>query len=163
MAEGEPEARSSRFDAPREGERVLVSACLLGCRCRYNAEIRRNAEICSWPESQRVAVCPEELGGLPTPRPPAAIDPEADGAAVLDGRARVTTDRGEDVTSAFVRGAERALEIALSAGCRRAFLKSRSPSCGHGELSGRAARANGVFSELVSRQGLQVTPVDFDG
>ena len=156
-------SRSQPFAAPTEGERVLVSACLLGGRCRYDAEVRRNAEVSSWPEERRVAVCPEELGGLGTPRPPASIDAGAAGGDVLEGRAKVTTDVGTDVSREFVRGAERALELGLAAGCRRAFLKSRSPSCGYRELSGRLEAANGVFSELLERQGFEITAVDFDG
>lgn len=151
-----------RFEPPAKGERVVVSACLLGCQCRYNAEIRKNAEICSWPSGRVVPVCPEELGGLPTPRPAAEIEPGADGGDVLAGRAKVFTESGEDVTGPFVAGARASLEVALSKGCRRAFLKSRSPSCGFGELSGRSQPANGIFSELMRQQGLAITPVDFD-
>jgi len=94
-----------------------------------------------------IPVCPEQLGGLPTPRPPAEIL-GGDGADVLSGTARVINLRGEEVTEAFMRGAEEVLRLARLLGVRRAFLKAKSPSCGLEPL--------GVTAALLLREGLEL-------
>ena len=103
-------------------ERVLVSACLLGLRCRHDAlpldPLRLPEGLCPVP------LCPEQLGGLPTPRPPAQMV-GGDGVAVLEGRARVVDQRGEDVTEAFLRGAEEAVKVARLPG--GPFSRRRAP------------------------------------
>jgi uncharacterized protein YbbK (DUF523 family) len=76
-----------------------------------------------------IPICPEQLGGLPTPRPPSTIV-NGDGEEVLRGRARVINDRGEDVTGAFLKGARESLALAKLTGAQKAFLKGKSPSCG---------------------------------
>jgi uncharacterized protein YbbK (DUF523 family) len=144
---------------------VFVSACLLGERCRYDArplvppeELRRLVAA-----GRAVAFCPEEAGGLATPREPAAIEGGARGEDVLAGRARVVTASGRDVTREYVRGAELALAAARAAGCRRAYLKSRSPSCAAGDLPvlGRGeAPADGVTAALFRRAGIEVISLD---
>ncbi len=112
------------------GEPILVSACLFGLCTRYDGASKEDPTILSLlPEARFIPVCPEQLGGLPTPRPPAEII-GGDGLAVLEGRARVINQQGEDVTQAFIKGAEEALRLAKLFGVRRAILKSRSPSCG---------------------------------
>ncbi len=105
-------------------------------------------------------VCPEEDGGLGTPRPPAEIV-GGDGHAVLEGRARVLTRSGRDVTDAYVRGAEIALEAARREGAETAILKARSPSCGKGciydgTFSRTAASGDGVTAALLARDGITV-------
>ena len=146
-----------------ETEPIVVSACLLGHRCRYNGVVKRSRLTIA--DANFVPVCPEVLGGLPTPRPAADIE-SGDGADVLDGRARVVTvEDGIDVTEAFVRGAVDALRIACKSGARRAVLKTRSPSCGCGELSrgdGGLTPGNGVFAELLLRSGFTVDGAEFD-
>ena len=150
--------------SPRE--KVLVSACLLGCDCRYNAEVRTNDALLAELESgavELVPVCPEVAGGLPTPRPAADII-DGDGGDVLEGRARVVDAEGHDVTDAFLAGARAALEAARSSGARRAILKSRSPSCGIHTLStmnGGSRPGNGVTAELLRRAGLLVESAGF--
>lgn len=109
---------------------ILVSACLAGLRTRYDNKIvdhpqcREVLEGCIW-----IPVCPEQLGGLPTPRCPADIV-GGDGTDVLEGRARVLCDDGSDLTGHFIRGAEMVLEIASRLEVDKVFLKARSPSCG---------------------------------
>ncbi len=130
-------------------EPLLVSACLLGLATRYDGQILYEPLT----ESLRkryllVPVCPEQLGGLPTPRPAAEII-EGDGLAVLSGKARVVNLRGEDVTEAFLRGAREVLRVARFLGIRRAVLKARSPSCG---LSPKV----GVTAALLLSEGLEV-------
>ena len=107
-----------------------------------------------------VPVCPEQLGGLPTPRPPAEIV-GGDGADVLDGAASVITVDGEDKTSEFLDGAHQTLEIATSQNATHAVLKSRSPSCGCGQIydgtfTGKLSDGDGVTAALLRRHGIQV-------
>jgi uncharacterized protein YbbK (DUF523 family) len=106
-------------------------------------------------------VCPEELGGLPTPRPAAEIT-GGDGEAVLDGRAGLLWPDGTEVTAAFLRGAEFAVEIARRRDIRLAVLKSRSPSCGAGttHIDGAAAPGLGVTAAALRRAGIRIVEVD---
>lgn len=127
----------------------LVSGCLLGLVCRYDGRVKE------YPECRRelvgkvyVPVCPEQLGGLSTPREPADLV-GGDGAAVLAGLARVVTRSGVDVTANFVRGAEQVLRIARELQVSGVLLKSGSPSCG-------AGRVLGVTAALLRREGFAV-------
>ena len=125
---------------------VIASACLVGCKCRYDGgDCLDEALRARWDRGELFAVCPEQLGGLPTPRPPAEIE-SGSGEAVLGGKARVLRENGEDVTEAFIVGAKRTLEIARAVGAREAIFKQRSPSCGCGQLTreGCTVEGNGV-------------------
>jgi uncharacterized protein YbbK (DUF523 family) len=117
-------------DAPEEP--VLVSACLLGRRCRYDGRHNQD-QVLEEDLAERglraVPFCPEEHGQLGTPRPAAWIE-ERGAAAVVAGEARVVDERGRDVTPQFLAGAEGAVARCAELGIRRAFLKERSPSCG---------------------------------
>jgi uncharacterized protein YbbK (DUF523 family) len=151
------------MDEPRD-EPVLVSACLLGRTCRYDG--RHNEDDVLQRElsargERAVPFCPEEHGGLGTPRPAAWIE-GAGAAAVVDGDDRVVTGAGADVTAAFLRGARGALEACQSHGIRRAFLKERSPSCGvaHTHVANELVRGPGVTAELLARHGVEVTGVE---
>jgi len=111
-----------------------------------------------------VTICPEIAGGLPIPRPPAEIV-GGDGDDVLDGRARVVTVAGEDVTEAYLRGAECTLAAARRHGITTAILKQRSPSCGStciydGTHSGRLRAGAGVTAALLRQNGVTVWPED---
>jgi uncharacterized protein YbbK (DUF523 family) len=108
-------------------ESVLVSACLLGVSCRYDGSHAWCPEVFDelW-RSHFIPVCPEQLGGLGTPRPPAVLD-GGGGADVLEGKARVLTGEGEDVTPAFLKGAEEVLRLARLAKAKKAILKDRRP------------------------------------
>jgi uncharacterized protein YbbK (DUF523 family) len=148
--------------APREP--VLVSACLLGRECRYDGRAnpdgplrRRLAEE----GLEAVPFCPEEEGGLGTPRPPAWIEC-LDAGAVLDGEARVLTEAGADATQGFLAGARGALQRCRESGIRRAFLKERSPSCGvcSTHVAGECVTGRGVTAELLSREGIAVEGIE---
>lgn len=107
-----------------------------------------------------VLVCPEEDGGLGTPRPAAEIV-GGDGHDVIEGRARVVTKAGDDVTDAYLAGARRALEAAQETGVTRAILKSRSPSCGRGLIyDGSFSRSlqvgDGVTAALLASHGIEI-------
>ena len=132
-------------------EKLLVSACLLGENCRYSGGNNYSPAVAALGERyELIPVCPEVLGGLPTPRPPAERTGE-----------RVMGRDGTDVTAAFRLGAERALETALAQGITRAVLKERSPSCGSGQIydgafTGRVIPGQGVTAELLSARGVAV-------
>jgi len=97
--------------------------------CRYDGGTRPNPDVISrLSELQIIPICPEQLGGLPTPRPPCHIE-GGKGADVLAGRARVRNESGIDRTAEYLRGAKEAVKIAKLFGATRAFLRSRSPSC----------------------------------
>jgi uncharacterized protein YbbK (DUF523 family) len=148
------------MEKPSPDEPLLVSACLLGQRCRYDGQskqcqaVGRLVEEWTAAGGRVVGVCPEELGGLPTPRPPADLR-GGDGHGVLDGTATVRRVDGDvDVTDPFLRGAKRALELARSAA--QAVLKSRSPSCGvdQTQIEGSLRPGDGVFAALLRRRGV---------
>lgn len=138
---------------------ILVSACLLGLCARYDGghnlcppllELAR-AGLC-------LPVCPEQLGGLPTPREPAEIT-GGSGDDVLAGRARVLGKTGTDLTAAFIRGAEQTLLLARSMPVTAAVLKARSPSCGvghiyDGTLTKTQREGSGVTSAALARSGI---------
>ena len=140
---------------------ILVSACLAGLHCRYDGRCspdRRVEVLVSAGEA--IPVCPEQLGGCTTPRPPVEMT-EGTAADVLDGKCSVTNKKGEDVTDQFVKGAYEVLKLAELTGVRRAVLKARSPSCGCGKVydgtySGKLTEGNGVTAELLLRSGIEV-------
>lgn len=145
-------------------EPVLVSACLLGAECRYDGRHNRDGALereLAARGLRAVPFCPEEYGGLGTPRPAAWIERES-AEAVLDGRARVVTQAGVDVTSGFVKGAEGALATCEMHGIRRAFLKERSPSCGScsTHVGGALVAGPGVTTALLQRHGIAVEGVE---
>lgn len=142
---------------------MLVSACLVGERVRYDgADAAPDSRILEeWVREGRVVpFCPEVAGGLGVPRPPAEIR-GAGGGAVLDGGARVVSRDDDDVTAAFVRGAELALEQAREAGVGLAVLKENSPSCGvrfvyDGSFRRARKEGQGVTAALLQRNGIPV-------
>ena len=151
--------------SPPDRRRVwLVSACLLGERCRYDgapAKDDARAKLTLLEGEEVVPVCPEVLGGLPTPRTPAQIV-GGEGGDVLDGEARVVDEEGRDVTEAFLTGAARALEIAQRHGATHACLKAKSPTCGHGQIHAPSGLVpgNGVAAARLERAGLRVLSED---
>ncbi|WP_043634440.1 DUF523 domain-containing protein [Nonomuraea candida] len=149
-------------------EKILVSACLMGRKVRYDggAKTSSAAWLAGWREEGRlVPFCPEVAGGLPVPRPAAEIEGGAGGAAVLSGEARVLATDGSDVTAEFLAGAEGALAVARAHGIRMAVLKEGSPSCGalaiyDGSFRGRRVPGRGVTTALLERNGIRVFTED---
>lgn len=140
---------------------ILVSACLAGEACRYDG---RPAEVAGLRElvetGQALAVCPELLGGLAAPRPPAEIR-GGSAEAVLDGEARVFDAQGADVTEPFLAGAAAVLRLAGECRATQVILKDRSPSCGvsliyDGTFQGRRVPGQGVTAALLRRNGFGV-------
>lgn len=129
----------------------IVSACLVGVACRYDGNSKPVAQVMALVEQGRaIPVCPEQLGGLATPRPSAEH--------VGD---RVITKDGRDATTQFRHGAEQVVKIAKLAGWRRAILKARSPSCGSGQVydstfSGTLVSGDGICAALCKANGIKV-------
>lgn len=112
--------------------KILVSACLMGFRVRYNGseKARMNAQLARWQQEQRLVIhCPELAAGLPVPRPPAEIM-SADGKDVMRGQARIIENTGQDVTAHYQLAAWLALRAAQESGCSAALLTDGSPTCG---------------------------------
>jgi uncharacterized protein YbbK (DUF523 family) len=130
---------------------VLVSACLAGRACRYDGTAAPHPEVERLAaQGLAVVVCPEEMGGLTTPREPCEI---------MDGR--VVCPSGRDVTSEFQAGAAECLALARERGCTRAILKARSPSCGSGRIydgtfGKRLIPGDGVLAALLKANGIAV-------
>ena len=144
-------------------ERVLVSACLLGRDCTYKAGNNRDSSLLEQLKREgavAVPFCPEEHGGLGTPRPPA--DLTASASEILAGRARIVTEGGEDVTAQFLAGAQGALALCQREGLRRAFLKERSPSCGCAatHVNGEVVEGPGVTAQLLRDSGIECEGVE---
>ena len=144
--------------------KVLVSACLMGRRVRYDGRAKtvEDDALDRWRAEGRLVVhCPEIAGGLPVPRPPAEIEPGADADAVLDGRARILTPDRVDVSDHFVSGARSALATAQAHGVAVAVLKESSPSFGShevydGTFEGRKVPGAGVTARLLAERGVAV-------
>lgn len=139
---------------------VLVSACLLGLATRYDGVCKRNPRVLAHLRANDlvpVPVCPEQLAGLPTPRPRTCFA-AGDGDALLDGHGSVENAHGEVVNQVFLKGAATTLEVARLAGCREALLKERSPSCGSRSIYLRddLVAGTGVTAALLRRNGIAV-------
>lgn len=132
-------------------EKLLISACLLGENCKYNGGNNFVAAVELLKERyELIPVCPEQDGGLPTPR---------ESSERLGDR--VVSKSGNDVTVQFRRGAQHALDTALKNGCELALLKERSPSCGCGTIydgtfTGTVIVGDGVTAELLKQHGITI-------
>lgn len=141
---------------------MLISACLLGLPTRYDGSARPTIELIEYALSHPVIpICPEQLGGLPTPRPVNFLV-GGTGKDVLRGRAQVLNKEGKDVTSQFLKGAELTAQIARLSGAKKAILKARSPSCGVRTTSCQHGKTNGpgVTAALLKKLGLQLLEAD---
>ena len=131
--------------------RILVSACLLGLCCRYDGQSKQNEQVLALAKKHElIPVCPEQLGGLPTPRPPAEIQ-----------NGRVISCMGLDVTAQYEKGAAEALRLYDLLHCDCALLKARSPSCGaekiyDGTFSGTLIPGRGIAARLLSQRQITV-------
>ena len=131
-------------------KKILISACLLGKNCRYNGGHSQLTELKEI-DVEWIPVCPEESGGLGTPRPSAEMQGNAE--TILNGKGKIITNKGKNVTSEFIQGAEKSLQLGLGAEVKIAVLKSKSPSCGIGKIyDGSFTKSlkigNGIFAHL---------------
>lgn len=135
---------------------IMISACLAGINCRYDGDDNLVKEILDIINKKEcVLVCPEQLGGLATPRYPSEIK------GVINGKKRVVNKKGLDVTENFYKGAYETLKIAELYKVDTAILKSRSPSCGFGKIydgsfSSKLVRGNGITAELLKKKGIKI-------
>ncbi len=140
---------------------ILISACLLGVNCKYNGKNNFKDRISKHLKNKRIIpICPEQLGGLPTPRPSAEIE-GGDGQDVLNGKATVINREGKDVTEEFIKGAYEVLKLAKILGTTKAILRSKSPSCGvgkiyNGKFDGTLTEGDGVTAALLKSEGIEV-------
>jgi uncharacterized protein YbbK (DUF523 family) len=142
----------------------LISACLLGVRCNWRGddEYRSNRAIKLSMVETLIPICPEQLGGLATPRSPQEIQ-GGTGEDVLNGKCRVLNKSGEDVTEEFIKGAGETLKIASMLDIKEFIAKSGSPSCGCGHIydgtfSGRLIDGDGITTSLLKSNGLIIIP-----
>ena len=138
---------------------ILVSSCLLGNKVKYNGESNDNPLIRRYGRYM-TAICPEALGGLPIPRPPAELQ-NGDGNDVLAGTAQVKNKLGEDVTKSFIAGADRVMDFVKKHKIQVAILKANSPSCGNkmiydGTFSGAKISGQGVTAAMLIQHGVKV-------
>lgn len=139
----------------------IISACLCGVNCKYSGGHNFNKKIFDiFKNGNGVLICPEQLGGLSTPRVPCEI---VGGSAedVLKGNAEVISKDGHKCTEEFIKGAEEALRIAKAIGAKKAILKAKSPSCGcgsvySGEFNGEIVKGDGITTLLFKENGINV-------
>lgn len=130
---------------------TVVSACLAGLNCRYDCQSKERINIVEMVKrGEAIAVCPEQMGGLPTPRPPAEMQGE-----------RIITNQGIDVSKEYENGAQEALKLVRLYGIKKAILKSRSPMCGvyriyDGSFTGELKEGSGVFAQLLDQNGFEL-------
>lgn len=131
---------------------IIVSKCLAGTKCRYDGSGKPCQKVIDLvKQGKAIPVCPEQLGGLPTPRTPVEI--------VGD---KVLTKDGEDKTAEFIKGAEEAMKITEMANCTEAILKTKSPSCGCGKIydgtfTGSIRDEDGIFTKMLKEKGIKCT------
>lgn len=140
---------------------ILVSACLLGINCKYNGDNNKDLKVLEYlKDKEFTIVCPEQLGGMSTPRDPSEII-RLDGDAVINGETSVITNKRLDVTRKFKLGANETLKIAKLYNCTEAILKEGSPSCGSnyiydGTFTGKKRDGIGVTTSLLKHNGIKV-------
>ncbi len=141
----------------------LVSSCLAGVNCRYNGSNSENKYVAELVKAGKaIAICPEQLAGLSTPRACCEIFIDE------NSNKRVISKDGIDLTESFLKGAEKTFGIIKAAGIKKAILQSRSPSCGYGMVydgtfSGKLIEGNGLVAELLMKNGIEVyTENDLD-
>ncbi len=142
-------------------ERVGVSLCLLGIPCRYNGKSKAMRGLERFlSRFSPIPICPEQMGGLPTPRPPSQFS-GGDGLAVLASGARLINEGGEDVTDKMVLGCRNALALLKMLGAKKVFLKEKSPCCGVNLvwINGRLTRGSGLLKAMIELEEVGIEPI----
>ena len=138
---------------------ILVSACLVGLNCKYNGKNNYNEKIFELvKEGKAIPICPEQLGGLTTPRKPSEIK-------YINGERRVINIDGVDVTEEYERGAKEVLELAKKLNITKVILKDRSPACGKGKIydgtfNGNLVEGNGILTDLLIKNNIEVISLE---
>lgn len=134
---------------------ILISACLCGVNCKYNGKNNLDEECLELlKKGEAILVCPEQLGGLETPRKPSEI-------RIVNGETKVFMEDGKDVTKNYQKGAEEVLRLAKELNIKKAILKRKSPSCGCGEIydgtfTNTLIKGNGITANLLIENGIEV-------
>ena len=147
---------------------IIVSACLLGENCKYSGGNNKSENVIKYLEDKEyILVCPEQLGGLSTPRNPSEIITygNKDGNDVLSGCTKVLSNKGIDVTKNFIQGAEETLKIAKEHNAKTAILKAGSPSCGYkkiydGTFVGNKIQGMGVTAAILNKENIALLDED---
>ena len=147
---------------------IIVSACLLGENCKYSGGNNKSENVIKYLEDKEyILVCPEQLGGLSTPRNPSEIITygNKDGNDVLSGCTKVLSNKGIDVTKNFIQGAEETLKIAKEHNIKTAILKAGSPSCGYkkiydGTFLGNKIQGMGVTAAILNKENIALLDED---
>ena len=147
---------------------IIVSACLLGENCKYSGGNNKSENVIKYLEDKEyILVCPEQLGGLSTPRNPSEIITygNKDGNDVLSGCTKVLSNKGIDVTKNFIQGAEETLKIAKEHNAKTAILKAGSPSCGYKKIYdctflGNKIQGMGVTSAILNKENIALLDED---
>ncbi|ETI94553.1 MAG: hypothetical protein Q606_CBAC00280G0006 [Intestinibacter bartlettii DORA_8_9] len=147
---------------------IIVSACLLGENCKYSGGNNKSENVIKYLEDKEyILVCPEQLGGLSTPRNPSEIITygNKDGNDVLSGYTKVLSNKGIDVTKNFIQGAEETLKIAKEHNAKTAILKAGSPSCGYkkiydGTFLGNKIQGMGVTAAILNKENIALLDED---
>ena len=138
---------------------ILISACLVGLNCKYNGKNNYNEKAVELLKSgQAIPICPEQLGGLSTPRKPAEI-------RIIDGKRCVINNENKDVTEEFEKGANEVLRLAKELNIEKVVLQSRSPSCGVGKIysgnfDGKLMGGNGIAAQMLIDNGIEVVDIE---
>ena len=147
---------------------IIVSACLLGENCKYSGGNNKSENVIKYLEDKEyILVCPEQLGGLSTPRNPSEIITygNKDGNDGLSGCTKVLSNKGLDVTKNFIQGAEETLKIAKEHNAKTAILKAGSPSCGYkkiydGSFLGNKIQGMGVTAAILNKENIALLDED---
>ena len=138
---------------------ILISACLVGMNCKYNGENNFNEKALELVKSGKaIPICPEQLGGLTTPRDPSEIK-------IIDNKRHVINNKNKDVTEEFERGAKEVLKLAKELNVEKVILQSRSPSCGVGKIySGNFDKVlidgNGILAQMLIDNNIEVVDIE---
>jgi uncharacterized protein YbbK (DUF523 family) len=140
---------------------VLISACLIGLNCRFDRQSKTNTTLVSTLKNTHfIPFCPEQLGGLPTPRSRAWIT-NGDGNDVLAGKSKVINEAGADVTPQFIKGTIETEKLLTLFNIKKAYLKSKSPSCGIGKIyhERNLVDGNGVCASMLIKKNIELINV----
>ena len=147
--------------------KVLISACLVGLNSRYDGKSKREKKVMEYLNKRDIEfypLCAEQLGGLCTPREPSEIEQGRTAKEVLEGKAKVLSKSGEDVTQNFISGANEVLNFCKEFNITHAILQDRSPSCGYskvydGSFSGKIINGYGVLTQLLEDNGIVILTI----
>ena len=138
---------------------ILISACLCGINCKYNGKNNYNEKALELVKSGKaIPICPEQLGGLTTPRNPSEIK-------IIDNEVHVIDNKNNDITKEFKKGANEVLKLAKDLNVDKVILQSRSPSCGVGRIydgsfTGKLINGNGVLAQLLIDNNIEVIDIE---